>query len=253
MPAQVENARAIAAREEAERVAMQYEVHERDKFNVFDNDADNFDPTLNSSSAEYFRNNDTAHSATMNEDRWKSGGGIQGEDSGKIGGGGLFSTAEKTRDADGTIDRVKDPPKELLPLLYRIRTMQAGYNIKLEDTFVDAGGTAYGTIAATRFGSTLVNAFPRAGLTNEELSALAEHYGVGNRERATNAKAKVMPYEYCSWMDLCEDVNGAKDVYGDDPSCKLPKSATQIYGGGVRYTLPLKEPHLKGSHGHKEE
>ena len=62
-----------------------------------------------------------------------------------------------------------------------------------------------------------------------------------------------MPYEYCSWMDLCEDVNGAKDVYGDDPSCKLPKSATQIYGGGVRYTLPLKEPHLKGSHGHKEE
>lgn len=154
----------------------------------YDNDA-NYDPTLNSQSAEYFRNIDTDDFAEMTVDRWKMGGGIQVGDNDKPGGLGIFASG-KTRDDDGTIDRVRDPPKELLPLLYKLRCQANSYNIALEEAFVAAGGTHYGTIPTTKFGSCLVVTFHRAGLTEEDISALVNAYGIGNREPERHAKSR---------------------------------------------------------------
>ena len=192
---------------------------------------DNYDPTLNSSSAEYFRNIDTDDYAEMTVDRWKSGGGIQVGDSDKPGGLGIFAQG-KTRDDDGTIDRVRDPPKELLPLLYKLRRMAEAYNIALEEAFVAAGGTQYGTIPTSKFCSCLVITMHRAGLTEVELSGLVEAYGIGNREPARHAKSRVVPFECCAWKDLIEDIEKAIDPYAN--ATRLPTSAAAMYPRGVK-------------------
>ena len=198
---------------------------------LYDNDADNFDSQLNSSSAEYYRNSDD-HGVTFGENRWKTGGGIQLGDSDKPGGWGIFGQG-KTRDADGTVDRVRDPPRELLPLLYRIKCQASAYNIGLEASFVEAGGSTYGTIPATKFGSCLVVCFPRLGLTERNISDLVEAYGIGNREPAHNAKSRVVPYECCAWKDLCEDVAKAVDIHANG----LPAGvkASDVYPSGIKY------------------
>ena len=195
---------------------------------------DNFDQRLNSQSADYVKNFDSLHAAEMNEDRWKAGGGIQVGASDKVGAGGLLDGG-KTRDDDGTIDRVRDPPPELFPLLYRLKCHVRGYHITLEEAFSDAGGTTFGTIPTTKFGSCLVNTFNRAGLTEDEIMSLINHYGIGQREPDHHAKAKVMPYECCAWMDLCEDIGKAIDPFADEPGGRLPAKASVLYPKGVRY------------------
>ena len=132
----------------------------------------------------------------MTVDRWKTGGGIQIGDSDKPGGMGIFGDG-KQRDDDGTVDRVRDPPRELLPLLYRLRCHAEGYNIKLIDAFVDAGGTHFGTIPTTKFGSCLVVTFHRAGLTEAEILSLIEAYGIGAREPERSAKSRYAPRALC--------------------------------------------------------
>jgi len=199
----------------------------------FDNDS-NFDATLNSSSAEYFHNLDTSHLASLNEDRWKQGGGIHVGDSNKVGGLGIFAQG-KTRDDDGTVDRVRDPPKELLPMLYKLKCMANGYNLALEEAFVAAGGTGYGTIPTTKFASCLVVTFHRAGFTERDIAALVEAYGIGNREPARHAKSRVVPYEFCAWKDLIEDIEKAQDVYAASGGGRLPTQARAVYPHGVKY------------------
>lgn len=238
-------------------------------YELYDNDA-NFHAELNSSSADYFRNaND---SETYGENRWKTGGGIQVGDVDKPGGLGIFASAG-SRDTDGTVDRVRAPPRELLPLLYALRqqgtservaalssrgmavhttargsltsqverkpvritlvTAASAYNIDLEGAFVAAGGTSYGTIPATKFGSCLVVTFHRMGLRESDVTALARAYGCGDQAPSGSARSKIAPHEYCAWKDLCEDVGEAADVFARN--APLPDAASRVFPHGVRY------------------
>jgi len=198
-------------------------------YELYDNDA-NFHAELNSSSADYFRNaND---SETYGENRWKTGGGIQVGDVDKPGGLGIFASAG-SRDTDGTVDRVRAPPRELLPLLYALRQQASAYNIDLEGAFVAAGGTSYGTIPATKFGSCLVVTFHRMGLRESDVTALARAYGCGDQAPSGSARSKIAPHEYCAWKDLCEDVGEAAYVFARN--APLPDAASRVFPHGVRY------------------
>jgi len=190
-----------------------------------DNDADNFDPTLNSSSADYFKNPD--NTAAYGENRWQTGGGIS------TGGEAKGLHAGRTRDTDGTVDRVKDPTPDLFPLLYAVRMQASAYNIDLDGTFEAAGGNARGTIAATRFNSALSSAFHRLDLTEEDYMRLGNHYGTGDRAPTGSAKSIAAPFECIAWKDFIEDVNKAHDPYLNAPA--RPGGPKPMYPKGVQY------------------
>ena len=192
----------------------------------YDNDA-NFDPTLSNQDAAYVSN--VEWSAKDLEDRWKQGGGI---DTGGKGKTGVMSG--KTRDEDGTIDRVRDPPKELLPLLYAMRCSCEAYNIgNLEDAMLAAGGTHYGVIPTTKFASCITTLFPRLGITEESVLLLVTTYGCGDKVPERSSRAKLQPFDMCAWADFAEDVQKAVDPYlGME---KLPGRARDIYPIGIRY------------------
>ena len=77
------------------------------------------------------------------EDRWRTGGGIDA---------GLPSVCMPgAATAGGTVDGVKDPPKELLPVLYSIKMQASAYNISLDAIFEAAGSDARGGPAASSF------------------------------------------------------------------------------------------------------
>jgi hypothetical protein len=182
-----------------------------------------FHGELNSSSVEYFQN---PHDEYATAHRWETGGGIDTDLYNKWGG-------EKSRDEDGTIDRVRDPPKELLPLLFGFKCQANAHNIALDEAFVAAGGTSYGVIPTTKFASCLAVTFHRMGLTDENIKALVTAYGIGDKAPEGSARSKIAPFESCAWCDFCEDVGKAVDVYAGSPN--LPKPASQIYPRGIRY------------------
>ena len=197
----------------------------------YDNDA-NFHAQLNSHSAEYVSNIDTEHSAEMTVDRWKSGGGIQVGENDKPGGmGGIH--AGRRRDVDGTIDRVKDPPKELLPLLYSIRASALCYNIDLYSVFEEAGGSGYGMIPTQKFSSALVVALHRMPLTEHMLTALADAYGCGTEVPSRSAYSRIAKFDSVAWKDFCEDVGKAEAEeqhpypYGGPPELTKVKLPTR--------------------------
>lgn len=189
----------------------------------YDNDA-NYDATLNNQSAEYFRNVDTDDFAEMTVDRWKMGGGIDVGDSDKPGGIGAWKTGQ--RDVDGTIDRVKDPPKELLPVLYNIQASCASYNIDLHEVFVEAGGSQYGTMPTTRFCSALTVALHRVNLTEEVLTAIVDAYGCGDAVDPRSRYHALSRFQMVAWKDFCEDVGKAQQdqpypyPYGGPPQLR---------------------------------
>lgn len=187
----------------------------------FDNDA-NFDPALNSNSADYFKNSDTAHSWDA-QNRWLSGGGIDVDQSGKVGG---RAQDANSRDVDGTIDRVKDPPKELLPLLYAMKLHCASYNVNLLECFFDAGGSRFGTIPTTKFGSALVHALSRLNLSVEMITSLVDHYGCGDPVDKRSAYSRLAQFEQVAFMDLCEDVDKAENV--SDTQYPFPFGGPQV-------------------------
>ena len=134
----------------------------------------------------------------------------------------------KSRDEDGTIDRVRDPPKELLPLLYAMRMSCEAYHIgSLEDAMLAAGGTHYGVIPTTKFGSCIATLFPRLGLTEENMLALVTAYGCGDKVPERSHRAKLQPFDMCAWADFAEDVQKAVDPYAG--SADLPGRAANIY------------------------
>jgi hypothetical protein len=175
---------------------------------AYDNDA-SFNPLLNSSSAEYFKNPEDAEA--YGENRWKTGGGVD------TGGARGIQALGKSRDEDGTIDRVRDPPKELLPLLYAVRMQCSSYNIDLYDTLQAAGGSHFGTIPVTKFNSALVVALNRMQLTEKVLAEIVTHYGCGARHPAGSVYqngrwVQQMMHECVAWQDFVEDVVKAIDV-----------------------------------------
>lgn len=120
------------------------------------------------------------------------------------------------RDADGTIDRVRDPPESLKPLLTKIKRQVNLRNIDLDNVLKDQGGTRYGTMNTQRFCSTLVIMFERDLIFSEEdLTAVANAYGTGAPDVHCPGR-----FEYCAWMDFVEDI-GVTDA-SFTPESKAP-------------------------------
>ena len=161
-----------------------------------------------------------ARAEQYGDDRWKLGGGIEGKDPTKVGGGGGKYALDggKTRDADGTIDRVKDPPKELLPFLYAVKMQCSAYNISIDQVFEAAGGTAYGVIPATKFQSALVVTFHRLEIKEDLLHEICNAYGTGYEAPEGSKRSIAARYEAVAWKDFCEDVNKVRPSEGTQPA-----------------------------------
>ena len=195
---------------------------------AYDNDA-SFDQFLNSSHADYFKNPEDKE-AYASDKRWKTGGGI---DTGAHKG---LDAADHTRDEDGSIDRVHDiTDPQILAMLYAFRCYAEANHIALEEAFEGAGGTHYGTIPASKFGSTLTVIFHRMGLTGAQVEALTAAYGIGDEAPAGSARAKsgATRFEACGWKDFIEDVENAVDIYAGQS--RLPDAARQIHPRGCKY------------------
>jgi len=124
----------------------------------------------------------------------------------------VMSSMGKTRDLDGSIDRVPDPPTKLWPALAAIEYYCRHANMHLETLFSEGGGNHFGVMKNTNFFSTLKDNFTRFYFDAEILNDVMTHYGVGYRDPRGR-------YEKIGWMDFCEDVHravaeGLDDKYG---------------------------------------
>jgi len=111
----------------------------------------------------------------------------------------------KTRDEDGTIDRVRDPPPELLPVLAAIREKCKVEGVYIESIFQEAGASHFGTMPTARFISALTVGFPRFKLDQEIYVSIVMAYGIGYKNPLGH-------WESIAWKDFCEDVGKAKDT-----------------------------------------
>jgi hypothetical protein len=106
------------------------------------------------------------------------------------------------RDSDGTIDRVRDPPESLKPLLKKIRRQVDLRNLDLTSVMTQQGGTRYGTMNTQRWNSTIVILFEKDLIFSEEdLLALDNAYGTGAEDRHRPGA-----FESIAWMDFVEDI-----------------------------------------------
>jgi len=126
------------------------------------------------------------------------------------------------RDADGTIDRVRDPPESLKPLLKKIRRQVDLRNLDLTNVLTEQGGTRYGTMSTQRFNSTIVIMFEQDIIFSEEdLVAIDNAYGTG----APDVHRKDC-FEYIAWMDFVEDI-GVTDASFMPESMAPPLALTK--------------------------
>ena len=139
-------------------------------------------------------------------DRWKAGGGVDV--------GSAYSHKSGGRDTDGTIDRVRDPPLEVLPTLYQIQQQCMSYNIDLHSVFESAGGRVNGMMPHTKFSSALVVALHRCRLDEPTLAQLTSAYGCGQKAPEGSARSKYAQFDSVAWKDFCEDVDNAIDHGG---------------------------------------
>lgn len=148
-----------------------------------------------------------------NEARAKGLGAGAGKTGGVIYAGNMTSAMDSgvTRDADG-IDRVKDPPKALLPTLFALRRSCETEQKDLTKVFELGGGSPFGTMAPTKFTSALVTNFGRMHFTPEQLSLITTAYGCGYETPHEHSKQRSMPFESIAWKDFCEDVAKAVDT-----------------------------------------
>ena len=85
------------------------------------------------------------------------------------------------------------------------------YNVNLLECFFDAGGSRFGTIPTTKFGSALVHALSRLNLSVEMITSLVDHYGCGDPVDKRSAYSRLAQFEQVAFMDLCEDVDKAEN------------------------------------------
>ena len=142
----------------------------------------------------------------------------------KIGSGGLTdANGVKHRDDDG-IDRVPDPPAELLPVLFVMKKHVQAYNLDLPSIFKEAGGSQFGTIPIHKFTSAIVVNFHRLEIPEEVLDLIADVYGTGSLSLGGGQRKEVKAkHDSAAWKDFCEDVNKAEDVAGISSSPDMPR------------------------------
>jgi len=109
------------------------------------------------------------------------------------------------RDADGSVDRVRDPPESLKPLLKKIKRVIDLELIDLHTLLKEQGATPYGTMIKSRFNSVLTVIFKSSIIfSHEDLFALDSAYGTGAIDLQDSDLGAT--YEYIAWMDFCEDI-----------------------------------------------
>ena len=144
----------------------------------------------------------------------------------KIGNGGLTDAyGIKNRDEDGTIDRVVDPPAELLPVLYILKKHVQCYNLDLFDMFRDAGGNHFGTIPSNKFASCLVGQWHRLEVTVDLIDKIVRHYGTGQLAKGGGQRSDLVPqYDCVAWR--CAPLNTtshgpreASTTFSTTPTC----------------------------------
>ncbi len=118
----------------------------------------------------------------------------------------------KTRDEDGTVDRVPDPPEALKPTLLAFKDKAIAEGIDLASIFQQYGGTRYGTISKRLFCTSLTTTFLRFNFTDQLLYSLVSAYGVGAEDTYNGGK------ELVAWCDFVEDVMGAAGSANADPN-----------------------------------
>ena len=121
----------------------------------------------------------------------------------------VMTSLGKSRDLDGSVDRVGDPPDELLPTLYSIQQSASVASIDLYSIFVDAGSSPNGTISPNRFNTALKD-YIRHHLTRTDFALINQCYGVGYRHGRGE-------FEQIAWKDFCEDVGRVATGVSPDP------------------------------------
>ena len=80
---------------------------------------------------------------------------------------GVMSSMGKSRDIDGSVDRIPPPPEEMWAILYAIQRKCEDENINLEGAMEEGGGNHYGMMKLTQFKSTLKTNLPRFHITED--------------------------------------------------------------------------------------
>jgi len=136
-------------------------------------------------------------------------------------GGGLMEG--NFRDEDG-VDRVKEPPADLIPILLVFKDKVVGEGIDLTGEFQGAGASCYGTMSKGQFCGQLVKTFKRCHFTDELLYRICLAYGTGLQDPKWGGNTEI------AWMDFCEDIS---KVDGNAATMSL-ESAMGAYGGKSR-------------------
>jgi len=165
---------------------------------------------------------------------------------------GAISTMIKTRDDDGTVDRVADPPQRMWAVLACFKYKCEVENINLETIFEEGGGTHFGTMKTHKFFSSLKDNFGRFHITEEIIEDIEDHYGCGYEDPRGR-------HENVAWKDFCEDVGRSKPfddslgvaevmamTRGAEISYKALKDEDDVYGDELQKLAAADD----GYHGH---
>jgi len=117
---------------------------------------------------------------------------------------GAISSMVKTRDEDGTVDRVADPPQKMWAVLAAIKYKCEVENINLETIFEEGGGSHFGTMKTHKFFSSFKDNFFRFDVRPEIYDDILQHYGTGYCDPRGR-------FENIAWKDFCEDVGRSKE------------------------------------------
>jgi len=117
---------------------------------------------------------------------------------------GAVSSLGKTRDDDGTVDRVADPPQKMWAVLAAIKYKCEVENIELVSIFEEGGGNHFGVMKTSNFFSSLKDNFGRFDIRPEVIEAIEDHYGCGYEDPRGR-------HENVAWKDFCEDVGRSKE------------------------------------------
>jgi len=134
------------------------------------------------------------------------------------------SFAGKTRDADGTVDRVPDPPEALNKWLLVLKLKNRSAMINLPSTLREAGGTPMGTIPKGLFTLVLRNTYKEFRFTDQLLFSFAHAYGCGDVDIFEGGKKQV------AWKDFCEDVNNQDERTATEEHLQHIRAACSVLG-----------------------
>lgn len=138
---------------------------------------------------------------------------------------GAISSLGKTRDDDGTVDRVADPPQKLWAVLAAFKYKCEVENIELVSVFEEGGGNHFGVMKTSNFFSALKDNFGRYDIRSEIIEDIEDHYGCGYEDPRGR-------HENIAWKDFCEDVERSKefdDSKGVAETMAMTRGATLSY------------------------